>query len=159
MAEIILQKRGNVFTYVPDESIEIVQNIKQGAIFFDSDAGKRAINNGDIYRAKFSRMRKGDNHKRYFAMLQAVFRNQDKYEHWDFKSFLREIKLGLGHTNDFVNEDGKMVFELLSISFSKMDETEFRSFFSRTIDLILARFINGTPEDIERMTLEILSYA
>jgi len=160
MAELILQKQSNeVWTCVPDESIEIVQNIKQGAIFFGSPKGKKAIANGDIYRAKFTRMRKGGFHKKYFVMLQAVFRNQDRYQHWDFNMFLREIKIGLGHIKEFINEDGQTWFELLSISFDKMDETEFRGFYSRTIDLILARFINGTPEDIERMTMEVLNYA
>lgn len=159
MAEIILQKRGDVFTFVQDESIEIVQNIKQGAIFFESFEGKKAFQNGDLYRVKFSRMRNGAFHRKYFKMLQTVFINQDKYATWDYKGFLREIKVGLGHTDDFFDQDGKMWFEILSISFANMDELEFRCFYSKTVDLILARFINGTPEDIERMTLEVLSYA
>lgn len=159
MAEIILQKQNDIFAPVQDESIEIFQQIKQGAIFFESFEGKKAFKNGDLYRAKFSRMRNGVFHRKYFLMLRAVFINQGKYASWDYKGFLREIKVGLGHTNDFFDETGKMFCEILSISFANMDETEFRAFFSRTIDLILARFIKGTPEDIERMTLEILSYA
>lgn len=159
MAELILEKQNDIFIPVRDENIEIVQNIKKGAIFFGSFAGKKAMQNGDLYRAKFSRMRKGNFHRKYFKMLEAVFINQGKYASWDYKGFLREIKVGLGHTDDFFDENGKMWFEILSISFANMDEIEFRSFYSRTVDLILARFIKGTEADIERMTLEILNYA
>jgi len=158
MAELILEKRGEIFKPVQDECIEVFKTIKQGAIFFDNFESKKAIEDGNLYRVKFSKMRKPELHRKFFVMLQAVFRNQDKYAHWDFPTFLREIKIGLGHTKDWIMDDGRIFFELLSISFAKMDEHEFRIFYSRTIDLILARFINGTPEDIERMTLEVLQY-
>ena len=96
---------------------------------------------GDEITVDFKPKRNHKNHRRFFSMLQGVVRNSDHYKSTD--NLLDVIKLKKGYFEIVVSHDGKQHYIPKSIAFDKMDEEEFKEFFSSAIDIIL----EFTPEE------------
>ncbi len=94
-------------------------------------------------------------HRKYFALMQAVFPHQTMYP--TFKKFRSKLEEGLGHGEYHVDGRGEQYFENESISFAKMDQTEFEEFYDRAVTFILERILPlVSRDDLEREVLEIL---
>ena len=114
-----LKKTKTGFIPIDDKSIKIYQKLKDNEeIFVD-----------------FRPRRNYKNHKRFFSMLQGVIHNSDHYKSID--SLLSMIKLKTGYFDIVVTHKGEQLYIPKSIDFSTMDEEEFKTFFSRAIDVIL----------------------
>lgn len=74
-------------------------------------------------------------HRKFFAMLNVVLQNQEKYD--NLEDLLTEVKIRVGHYSEYITDDGKIVYTPKSISFEKMDEIEFNKFYNKSIDSIL----------------------
>lgn len=93
-------------------------------------------------------------HRFYFGLLGVVAENTD----YNTEQLLTLIKIGVGHVTEYIMpQTGEVVLVPRSISWAKMDETEFRSFVDRSINFILERILPGsTSEELEREVFERL---
>lgn len=109
-------------------------------------------------RAKVSRPRNIDHHKKYWALLQAVT------DHTSFSSpekLLKKIKYDLGmYTRIGTTKAGEIFVEWESISFAKMDQNAFDDFYKRSVDLILQEILPGwTTDDIDKALEDVRAFA
>lgn len=94
-------------------------------------------------------------HRKYWALLQAVFPHQTTWP--TMKSFHRQIKKAMGFGEWVEAENGKKEFIEDSISFASMDQTEFEQLYARLVELILTKVLpNVNSEDLEREVQDIL---
>jgi len=112
---------------------------------------------GEVIAADIKRERNLQFHRKFFALLQLAFQNQDKYK--IFEDFLVEIKLKTGHYKEHVTTKGRIIYIPKSLSFSKCDEIEFERRYNNAIDVILENFILGSSrEEINSMVQQILDF-
>jgi hypothetical protein len=97
-------------------------------------------------------------HRKFFALIDYVFSNQDRYAN---KEDLRvELELKAGSYREHVTTKGKLVYVPKSIAFDKMDDVEFEQLYNRVIDVVLKHFVRGdTKENIDEQVNNILGYA
>lgn len=123
----------------------------------DYDEVKK-IPEGAEVKAIITRPRNIGHHRKFFALLRLVAENLP--EELDIfqnqKLLLNEIKFQLGHFEMFKSIDGNPYYEVKSISFGSMDQTEFNEFYSRTIDVILKYFLKGSERD--DLIKEVIEY-
>jgi len=74
-------------------------------------------------------------HRKFFAMLNVVLQNQEKYT--ILEDLLTEVKIRIGHYKEYITTDGQVVYMPKSISFENMDDIQFEKFYNKTIDSIL----------------------
>ena len=123
----------------------------------DEEAIKR-IPDGEVFKVKIHRSRNPDQHRRYFAMLKFVLDNNDKYT--NITDLLTEIKIKVGHYEEYITKHGELVYVPKSIDFDSMDEDEFMRFFSLSIDVIIGNFLGvGSDEQLNDRAIKILEYA
>ena len=75
---------------------------------------------GKVLKGTISQPRNPDHHRKFFALLGAVFPHQDTYA--TNESFLSAIKCALGYGESVKLLDGRTVLVPGSISFAKMDQ-------------------------------------
>lgn len=92
---------------------------------------------------------------KFFALLDVVYEQQEVYA--TRISFRAAITVALGHGETVMLPDGRTIIIPKSISFAKMDQTEFNEFYDGAVRLILEKIIPGVNrEELEREVLEIL---
>ena len=121
-----------------------------------ADALKR-FKQKEVVKCKLTKPRNVGFHRRFFALMNVAFENQDKY--LDLDTFLTVIKYMTGHCDwlDETNPHGKAIKIPIpkSISFAKMDETEFREFYGKAFNVIVTRILGGVDEkELERAVIE-----
>ena len=128
---------------------------------YDSDYdNKHRLKNGSVVKCKITKPRNLAFHKKFFAMVRLTYENLpfNLVEKWGIHNeadMLRQFKRDLGYFTAFKNERGETEIEYLSISFSAMEQNEFKDFFSQCVDLVLNKYIRGIDrfdliEEIER---------
>ncbi len=131
---------------------------REGAFIpsLDEDFEKaKTIRYGQIVRVKLTKPRNSLFHRKFMALMQFLFQNQERYK--TLKDLIVEIKLKTGHYQEHVTLKGKIVYVPKSISFAKMDEHEFRIFYSKTIDVCISSFLEGmTVDEINQRVEQIL---
>lgn len=169
MTEVILRKIKGGFIASDDASKEIIDKIKIGA----------------EVRCKISTMRNYEFHKRYFAMLQFAFDYWEppvievevKTPFWrifgkpekeivtfekNFDRFRKDVQILAGFRETVVNIKGEARFESKSISFSRMDETEFqqlyKAVFSVVWKLVLSQIQGMTEQEAHNIINQTLGF-
>ena len=99
---------------------------------------------GDVIECEVSRPRNGKFHRKYFALLQVAFDNQETYEKPE--DFRREVQLRAGHYEEHLTMKGTLVPVVKSISFAKCSEDDFAKMYDRALDVILRWFMRGSSE-------------
>lgn len=110
------------------------------------------LKDGD-YFVNIKKNRNAGFHRKYFALLNKVFENQDIYSNIDDLRF--EIILKTGHYKTHFTMKGNKIYIPNSISFDNMDEIEFEDLYNKTIDVVFQFFIKGTPEDEKKFIQEL----
>ena len=114
-----------------------------------------AIPKGEWRRVKVWLPRNTKHHRKYFALLNAIFPHQSMWP--TFNKFREKFEEALGFGEYHVNGRGERYFEKDSIDFSSMDQSEFEEFYERAVDLILTRILPGVQsDDLEREINDIL---
>ena len=116
---------------------------------YDSDYDeKQRLKVGDTVLCSIKRPRNYEFHKKFFALLRLTVTNLPHLIQQQMKIFTEEdmldclkVDLGLYTT---VWHGGKQIIKTGSISFAKMDESEFERFFQRSVDVILRIYLRGT---------------
>ncbi len=110
---------------------------------------------GEWYLASVRMPRNVKHHRKYFALLNAVYPHQTMWP--TFRKFREKFEEALGHGEYHTNGRGETYFENESIAFHKMDQDEFEQFYDRAVALILERILPKVARaDLEREILDIL---
>lgn len=153
MAEIILTKAANgALIPVDPQAAEYIAKLKLGA----------------GVSATVKKHRNPRFHRKYFALLNLA------YESWEpadkefrglpvqknFDRFRKDVIIAAGFYDVVVNINGDVRAEAKSINFSSMDDAEFADMYSKTVDVVLNRFLtNYSRDDLDSVIDQILSFA
>lgn len=128
---------------------------------YDSDLDeKHLLRIGDNVLCTIKRPRNYEFHKKYFALLRLTVANlphliQQQMQIFTEEDLLDCLKIDLGlFTTRW--HGGRQIVKTGSISFAKMDNTEFEKFFSRSVDAILRIYLRGT--DRQALIEEVENY-
>lgn len=133
----------------------------QGLVpMYDSDYDeKKKLHEGETVMCSIRKPRNYEFHKKFFALVRLTFENLPErlvrmLSVRNEEDMLTVFKLDLGLFSTSWH-CGRNVVKLDSISFAKMDETEFQKFYDRCIDLVLSSYLRGTDkqsliEEVER---------
>ena len=112
---------------------------------------------GTVVSCEIKKPRNYAFHKKAFDLFSLIYENQDKYE--NMADLLTEIKLRTGHYQEHLTLKGVVIYVPKSISFAKMDDLEFSTFYDRAVNVALKYFLVGsTKEEIELWVNTILSF-
>lgn len=124
-----------------DDTVELMQGVKTG----------------EILSVEYKRPRNYKFLKKFMALVQLVFENQDKYK--TKEDLLVEIKLQVGHYEEHITLGGKVTYQPKSMSFSRMDELEFGVFYNKVLDVVLKHFLLEMEKDeIEYMVDQVVGF-
>lgn len=128
---------------------------------YDSDLDeKHRLRIGDNVLCTIKRPRNYEFHKKYFALLRLTVANlphliQQQMQIFTEEDLLDCLKIDLGlFTTRW--HGGRQIVKTGSISFAKMDNTEFEKFFARSVDAILRIYLCGT--DRQALIEEVENY-
>lgn len=113
-----------------------------------------AFKAGDVCRFKPRKMRNEGHHRKFFALIKICVQNTDG---WTKDSLREYVAIKTGHCiiytfpamPDYVFRKAK------SISWAKMDQTEFEAFYNRAIDVMLRDVVPHIPEKELRAAVEM----
>tara|TARA_Y100000310_G_scaffold324033_1_gene385365 strand:- start:2049 stop:2471 length:423 start_codon:yes stop_codon:yes gene_type:complete len=109
----------------------------------------------DIVKAKVTKPRNLAHHRKFFALLQIIVRNQECYKSSDHLLLFLKDRLGL--VDYIVRHDGKSMKVFQSISFANFDDTQFCAFYDQCVDVLITEVIPGLDrQELEEEVLEIL---
>jgi hypothetical protein len=113
---------------------------------YESDyenAKKITIN--EPFEYEYKKLRNYKFHKKFFALLNLVYDNQERYI--NIEHFRHDLIIEAGYYEIRYNFQGVEVYVAKSISFAKMDEIEFNELYSKCIDVII-KYFNFNKQDI-----------
>lgn len=112
------------------------------------------IKHGDYVLVEVKRQRNPFHHRKFFALLNLVFKNQEHYQSVD--DLLDVFKLRVGHAKVIETRDGVERVPK-SISFGSMSQDEFEPFYEKCVDFLIAEVIPGLDRaELEREVMEML---
>ena len=112
------------------------------------------IKNGTEIMIEYKQKRNVRFHRKAFALLNLVLKNQDKYS--NINDLLVEFKLKSGHYEEHITTKGKIIYIPKSIAFSEMDELEFNELYSKFIDIALQHFVSMSKEELEKQIINFM---
>lgn len=144
--KIYLKKSLSSLVPADDEAAEALKKYKQG----------------DTVSCEIRKPRNVDHHRKYFALLNLVVDNQERFR--NTQELLDAIKFELGYVETrrkIVKETGSWKYSEFyqvpkSISFTSMDQHTFDRFYSKSIDIILQHILPGINRD--ELEAEVLSF-
>jgi hypothetical protein len=111
----------------------------------------KGLEQGEIIKISFKKVRNGKFHRRFFALLNFAFdawdpdRQRKSYKGMpvtkNFDRFRKDVTIQAGFYEQTFNLDGEMRLEALSISFASMDDLEFEKVYSAVLDVILQKVL------------------
>lgn len=106
---------------------------------FDSDFEKaKKLPLNEPFFVTYVKKRNAKFHRKFFALINMVYQNQERYNNYDE---LREhLTIASGYFNFSYDLDGVEIKKAKSISFAAMDETEFNDLYNAVTDTIIKYF-------------------
>jgi hypothetical protein len=126
--------------------ITLIKTLNGFKLAYNSDhelAKKIPLNEPIIYEWKKPRNLKF--HKKFFALLNLVFENQERYNNLDH--LRKDLTISAGYYDLRLNIEGLEIREAKSISFAKMTDTEFSDYYNRIIDVVV-KWLGIDKDDI-----------
>ncbi len=127
---------------------------------------------GSAVRAKVSRVRNYPYLQKFHCLVRLAFDIwSETCEPMEYRGqpvtpnvdrFRKELIILAGYYTAHYSTNGEVRLEAKSISFANMSEEEFQTVFSRCIDVVLRKILNGrgiTEEQLRRQVDAVLSYA
>ena len=84
---------------------------------------------------EFTKKRNYKFHKKFFALLNLVFENQEVYN--NLEHLRKDLTISAGYYDIRHNFEGVEIYEPKSISFAKMDDNEFSELYNRFVDVVV----------------------
>ena len=135
MSRIILQKRDGALVATDDESIAALARVKDGA---------------EVY-VEMVRARNTKQHRLFFSLAAIVGESMDL----DVDVIRKDALKRLGHTNTWVDIDGRIQIEAKSMKFIEgMGQDEFDAFMQKAVNL-MASWIGAEHKDLLRRYNEL----
>lgn len=153
--------------------------VKQGGAFFpadkESEEGLKKFKQGEPVKAKVTRPRNYDFHKKFFAMLSYAYDHFEpvvtpESEHGiegfgdvelelTFDDFRGDILILAGYRRKKVSVTGCVTYQPKSIKFSNMSQDEFEKVYSACVNVILKHILkNYTREDFDKVIDEFMRF-
>ena len=136
--------------------INIIRTLAGAVPAFESD--KKAFSRfkiGEMYPAKILEPRNIKFHRKFFALLNLAFENQERIE--KFNNFRSDVTIQAGFYETYINLNGEEVKVARSISFAKMKNPEFEDLYNACFRVILNKVLIGsTINEIEEELLKFL---
>lgn len=118
--DFLIQKRGSILIPVYNSDAESLKDAK--------------LKEGEVYQVKITKPRNYEFHKKYFALINLCFENQEVFKEInDLRSYLI---MKAGYVKRIDTGTGEMILPK-SISFANMDDIEFNKLYNKTIDVII----------------------
>lgn len=113
---------------------------------YDSDFEKaKQIPLNVPFEVKYTKKRNAKFHRKFFALVNLCYQNQEQYN--NFEHLRKELIICAGHYDlIFDLETGQQKKEAQSISFAKMDETEFSKLYTDVLNVICDKFLFDREE-------------
>ena len=92
----------------------------------------------DQLTCKITRPRNLLFHRKFFALLNMVYQNQERYT--NFERFRKEIVMRAGFYEKHVHLTGKVSYIAESLAFDSMDEATFSDLYDKAVEVILHYF-------------------
>ena len=132
---------------------QLVRTLNGFKFAHDSDLEKgRKIKVGDFVNCDIKKPRNYMFHKKFFALIELVFQNQDLTDDKDNLRAYLTVKAGFYET---IKSDIGVMYLPKSISFAKMDEIEFEELFIKFLN-VSSMLIGVDNEDIMNELSEFL---
>ena len=113
---------------------------------YDSDFDKaKKLPLNEPFRVTFVKKRNAKFHRKFFALINMVYQNQERYNNYD--ELRKHLTIASGFYNLTFDLDGVEQKEAKSISFSSMDNIEFEALYSAVVDTII-KYFNFDKQDI-----------
>jgi hypothetical protein len=109
---------------------------------------------GETLKCAVKKPRDYTNHKRYFALLNLTFSNQERYT--SFEHFRRAVQIAAGHVDELITLDGEVVLIPKSIAYDALDELEFCKVFGEAMT-VCAKILGDL--DLDHLRAEVERYA
>ena len=115
-------------------------------VAYNSDYDKiKKLKVGQEYQCEVKQPRNLKFHKKFFALVNMLFENQEIYNNPD--RLRKDLIIEAGLYDEWADFQGVMQREAKSISFAKMTENEFSELYSKVIDVIV-KYFNFDRQDI-----------
>lgn len=107
------------------------------------------INVGDTFKVKLSKPRTPKYHRKFWALFNRVFENQEK--HKTQKTLYLELKLACGWFDEYVKDTGEIVYIPWSLSFDDCDQIKFEELYNQAIQFFLDNYAEGNEQLIDEL--------
>ncbi|MFY0655049.1 MAG: DUF1367 family protein [Cyclobacteriaceae bacterium] len=105
----------------------------------DSDYEKaKKIKVGEPYQCDIKQPRNYKFHRKFFALINMVFQNQDVFINIDH--LREELTKAAGYYDTYINHKNITCYKAKSISFTNMNQEEFEGLYDRFLDVIVEAF-------------------
>ena len=108
---------------------------------------------GEQYQAEIKRPRNYQFHKKFFALIELVFQNQEIFANKDYMR--KELTKAAGYFDTYVNHKKIECYEAKSISFAKMSQDDFDTLYQRFLDVVVKIF-KFDKETIEQNLIDFM---
>ncbi len=110
-----------------------------------------------VYDAKVWKKRNSNHHRKYFALVNAIFPHQSAWP--TTKALHDQLKMAVGFSYEAKDmATGEIRVYPDSIAFDRLDQAEFSQVYDRIVDVILTRVLPGVGRrDLEGQVLDILA--
>lgn len=123
---------------------------------YDADYDeKKKLKVGTVYRATIRQPRNIDLHRKYFALINCAWEYQNErvqeFFHNSVDLFRKTVQVSAGYCERIFSIERKEWVDVpTSISFGKMDNTQFEELYSKVFDVLLQVFLKHiTREEFE----------
>jgi hypothetical protein len=127
-----------------------------GGKLVPADEASRAIlskiKTGDVVQVEVKRPRNIMHHRKFWALANVVYSNQEHYPSVD--ALVAALKAAVGHCDLVPGKGGNLVAVPKSIAFHKMNQSEFEAFYEKCLDVIAKHFLPGVETDALRAEVE-----
>lgn len=112
----------------------------------ESDEQKSAkVKEGDSVMIQFWNQRNIKFHRKFFALINLGFQNQERYS--DIEAFRKAVTIQAGYFYELILIGGEIAIQPQSISFKSMDETKFNEVF-KSCSRVIIKFCQITEQQL-----------
>ena len=90
---------------------------------------------GELYEVEINKKRNIKFHRKFFALLNLCYENQEFYT--DIEDLRKELVISAGFYREITTHHGEIKREALSLSFSNMDEIQFQEVYDKVLTEIM----------------------
>lgn len=143
-------------------SVEVYLRKGMGGVLVPADQRSKdrldKYKNGTVLRTELTKPRNYQFHKKFFAMRDVAFENQERYT--DDEEFRKELIIAAGYYVEHHHLDGTVSREAKSMSFGAMDDNEFGELYAKVFWVIINQVLPGADaSQFQSAVDQVMSFA